>query len=104
MATTAELKCCFCGKSEQQDSTLDGRLLEVEYGKFEWAWTHYSCAVWTPEVSVDDDGTFHGVDKGVKRGKQIVCFVCISTGSLSAAMFPLQTESCPHRLLVDEMR
>jgi hypothetical protein len=67
----AEAKCIFCGKQDPLDDSLDGQLLEVEVGQ-EWGFVHYNCATWTPEVSVDDDGTFRGMEKGFRRGRKLV--------------------------------
>lgn len=75
--------CSFCGKANFEEEIIEkcGPLYgPINVGNKK-AFVHEKCAMWTPEVYLDDNNKIKGLTKGLKRALEIKCSFCEEKGA-----------------------
>jgi hypothetical protein len=75
--------CCFCGGMSNEEALREK--LGPVYGPIKVkgikVYMHEQCALWTPEVYLNDDNKFVDLKKALKRCKNLRCSFCADKGA-----------------------
>jgi len=74
--------CAFCrGSSQDEDMRVKcGPIYGPVKVSHEKAFVHELCALWTPEIFLDDKNKFKNLSKGIRRCNKIKCTLCKEKG------------------------
>jgi hypothetical protein len=78
--------CAFCrGSSDSEELRIKcgpmyGPIKLKQFGGTGNAYVHELCALWTPEIFLDEKNKFKNLTKGIKRCNKIKCTFCKEKG------------------------
>lgn len=74
--------CCFCrGSSTEEELRIKcGPIYGPVRVKNEAIFVHELCALWTPEIYLDEKNKFKNLGRGIKRCNKIRCSFCKEKG------------------------